>query len=83
MSVLHVVSSQALNQIEHNGHVGDLFSKSLPSLNESHLLIDTLDLIREAFVLLNENISLYLSPEFSFPVIVLQVCQGNKIPKGF
>jgi len=80
VAVLHVVSSQTFNQVEYNCHISDFFSKSLPALDETNFLIYTLDLSRKHFVLFNEDISLDLSPEFLFPVIVLQINKSNKIP---
>jgi hypothetical protein len=45
----------------------------LPAFDESYLFIHSFDLIREDFVLLDEDISFDLSPEFGFPIIVLQI----------
>jgi hypothetical protein len=82
MSVFHVISSQAFHQIEHNGHVAYFLAKGLTAFDESHLFVNWFNLIGEAFVLLDKDISLDLSPEFGLPIIVLQVCQGNQIPKS-
>ncbi len=82
MAVLHVVSPQALDQVQHNSHVAHLLPEGLPSLDESHLLVDSLDLVGKALILLDQHISLNLTPELSLPVIVLQVHQRDQIPEG-
>ena len=82
MSVFHVISSQTFDQVKHYGHVSNFLSKRLPAFNEADFFIDTLDLIWEAFILLDENIGLDLSPKFGLPIIVLQIDQSDKIPKG-
>ena len=71
VAILHVVSSQTLDQVQYDSHVAHLFSKGLPPLDESHLLVHTLDLVGEALVLLNQDIGLDLAPKFSLPVVVL------------
>jgi hypothetical protein len=56
----------------------------LPALDESDFFgKDTLDFVGEYLVLFNKVISLDLSPEFSFPIVVLQVNQCNQIPQDF
>lgn len=82
MTVLHVVSSQTLDQVQHDGHVCYFFSECLPALDETDFLIDALDLVGEALVLLDEDIGFDLSPEFGLPVVVLKIGEGNQIPKS-
>lgn len=73
MSILHVVSSQTFDQIQNNGHISYLFIQSQATFDNSYLFVDWFDLVREYLVLLYEDVSLNLSPEFGFPVVVLQI----------
>ena len=80
MSVLHVVSSQTFNQVQHDGHVSNFFVESQAAFNNSYLFVDWFDLIGENLVLFDKHVSLNLSPEFGLPVIILQINQSDQIP---
>ena len=82
MSVLHIIASQTFDQVQNNSHVSYFLSQSLPSFDEPNFLVDLLDLSSKNFILINQYISFDLSPEFSFPIIVLKVDNSNQIPKG-